>query len=147
MGIPAAGRSIARAGSRKGTQTQHAGASRPARPARPAHRRYRSGPSRPPPQLNDWFLRSRDPESGAFPDLPDAAKGGSRRILRPPPPESTPEEAAALAAAREKEAKGKGAKGEQGILIVTCNVACSEGWGVSVGCKWWYAEWLAWVVG
>lgn len=70
-----------------------------------------------PLQLNDWFLKSRDPETGAFPDLPDASKGGSKCILRPPPPQPTTEEAAALAAAKEKEEKSKksgGAKGGKG---------------------------------
>ncbi len=63
-------------------------------------------------QLNEWFLKSRDPETGAFPDLPDAAKGGSKSIIHPAPPQPAPEETAALAALKDKEAKAKSGKGK-----------------------------------
>ncbi|PSC70654.1 IQ and AAA domain-containing 1 [Micractinium conductrix] len=59
-------------------------------------------------KLNTWFLGSRDPETGQYADLPDAAKGGSAAIVNPPPPEPTPEEAAAAAARAAKEGGAKG---------------------------------------
>ncbi|KAL4420798.1 hypothetical protein ABPG75_010454 [Micractinium tetrahymenae] len=70
-------------------------------------------------KLSDWFLKSREPETAQYGDLPDAAKGGSRDIIYPKPPEATPEEAAATAAAANKAAAaarkgGKGGKGGKG---------------------------------
>lgn len=66
-----------------------------------------------PLQLNDWFLKSRDPATGEYADLPEAAKGGSRDLVLPPPPEPTPEEAAAAAKAAQAGAAsaGRGSSG------------------------------------
>ncbi len=92
-----------------------------------------------PPQLNDWFLASRDPETGEYADLPAADKGGSRAIIHPPPPQPTAEEAAAAAAKAGKAGaaagkssstgkpgggKGKAAAGEE---APRCSQAFLEG--------------------
>jgi hypothetical protein len=61
-----------------------------------------------PLQLDGWFLSSRNPESGEYADLPEAAKGGSRAIIYPPPPQPTPEEAASAAAKAAKAGSGSG---------------------------------------
>lgn len=70
-------------------------------------------PLRHPLQLNDWFLGSRDPETGEYADLPAADKGGSRAIIHPAPPQPSAEEAAAAAANASKAgaaaSKGSGA--------------------------------------
>lgn len=70
-------------------------------------------PAHPAPasQLNDWFLASRNPETGEYADLPAADKGGSRDIIHPSPPQPTAEEAGAAAAKAGKAgaATGKGA--------------------------------------
>lgn len=61
-------------------------------------------------QLNDWFLKSRDAETGEYANLPEAAKGGSKAIVQPPPPSVAAEAAAAAATA----AKAKAAKAAAG---------------------------------
>jgi hypothetical protein len=61
-------------------------------------------------QLNDWFLKSRDAETGEYANLPEAAKGGSKAIVHPPPPSVAAEAAAAAATA----AKAKAAKAAAG---------------------------------
>lgn len=66
-------------------------------------------------QLNDWFLRSRDPESGAFPDLPDAAKGGSkaRQLLA----------RLAAATAPAPQAAGAGLRNQPNLQALACRLA------------------------
>ncbi|KAL4857543.1 DNA mismatch repair protein 6 [Chlorella vulgaris] len=61
-------------------------------------------------KLNDWFLKSRDAETGEYANLPEAAKGGSKAIVQPPPPSVAAEAAAAAATA----AKAKAAKATAG---------------------------------
>ena len=88
------------------------------------------------PQLNDWFLTSRDHESGEFADLPAADKGGSRNIIHPPPPQPPAEPAAAAAkAGKAGAAAGKGKpgaaagkdKGAAGEEAPRCSQAFLEG--------------------
>lgn len=45
-------------------------------------------------QISKWFLASRDPVTGEYPDLPSEELGGSKDILDPPPPPPPPEPAA-----------------------------------------------------
>jgi hypothetical protein len=59
------------------------------------------------PQINAWFIRSRNPETGAYPDFPEAEKGGSVSILNPPLPTIE----SLLTAAAEGAAAGGGKKG------------------------------------
>ncbi|KIY95572.1 hypothetical protein MNEG_12391 [Monoraphidium neglectum] len=60
-------------------------------------------------KINAWFIQNCNPETGAYPDFPDADAGGSKLILDPPPPtvESLIAESAAAAAA----GAGAGKKG------------------------------------
>ncbi|KAG2497810.1 hypothetical protein HYH03_004081 [Edaphochlamys debaryana] len=37
-------------------------------------------------KVNAWFVEKRNPETGEYPDFPEADDGGSRVILNPPPP-------------------------------------------------------------
>ncbi|PRW20260.1 IQ and AAA domain-containing 1 [Chlorella sorokiniana] len=65
-------------------------------------------------KLNDWFLGSRDPETGEYADLPTADKGGSRNIIHPPPPQPSAEEAAAAAARASKAGAAAGKSSSSG---------------------------------
>lgn len=38
------------------------------------------------PQINAWFIAARNPETGEYPDFPEASDGGSKPILNPPLP-------------------------------------------------------------
>lgn len=66
-------------------------------------------------KLNDWLLKSRDPDTGDYPDLPEEAAGGSSAIVYPLPPSPSAEAAAAAAkAAAAAAAKAKAKASSKG---------------------------------
>lgn len=58
-------------------------------------------------KVNAWFVENRNPETGEYPDFPDADDGGSKLILNPPPPPLD-----SLLEEEDPKAKGKDGKGK-----------------------------------
>ena len=54
-------------------------------------------------QISTWFMASRDPETGDYPDLPPEEAGGSRDIVDPPPPPPPPPQKPSGKAGRDRQ--------------------------------------------
>ena len=83
-------------------------------------------------QISAWFMASRDPVTGDYPDLPAEDAGGSRDILDPPPPPPLPEPKRTAGRARTSSAKaaaGEARDQPDGAATTTAAAAVSAGEG------------------
>jgi len=79
-------------------------------------------------RINEWFVNERNPDTGEYPDFPDAEDGGSKMILNPPPPppEEPPKDDAKGGKGDKKEDKGKGKGKDDAAPVVEEEPKCPD---------------------